>query len=114
MITLLTFQRLGRRFLSSFGFLVAIGILLSAWAQDAGLPEGPARIPIRKADQDAATPSPTEAQAKSMGESIIETVGQSRYELIGQQKEGVEFIWTPALLMQQVLREDVLISYPNE
>lgn len=114
MVRLHSILNLGRFLLSAAGVLLAVGILVSTFAQDADPPEVSSGIPVRKADGENANATAPAAKAISMGESIIESVGQTRYEPIGQQKEGVEFIWTPALLIQQVLREEVLITYPNE
>lgn len=46
--------------------------------------------------------------------SVIEEVSMAKFAGVGQQKEAFDFLWTPGLLLRELLQEDPLVSYPDE
>jgi hypothetical protein len=52
--------------------------------------------------------------ADSVGRQVGGQVGLGNFDLSLEAKENADFLLTPALLVQEALREDIIITYPME
>lgn len=50
----------------------------------------------------------------SMGQDIVQMIGDSQFQPSFEMRENVDFLMTPALVMQESLSSQSVITYPNE
>ncbi len=84
------------------GFVAATALLWGAdraRATDGSLPETPAAIM---------------AQKRSEVDRQVLGVATQVFEPSLEMKENVDFLLTPALLLQEAMSEDILLTYPSE
>ncbi len=47
-------------------------------------------------------------------DEFLEQASRVRFANAGQQKESFEFLWTPGLMLKEMLQETPIVVYPNE
>lgn len=73
----------------------------------------------RTSDQ-STTESPTDVEDSATATDSLDANNPSldmvtmKYTRVAQQKEAFDFLWTPALLIQQSLDDSSFVSYPPE
>ncbi len=82
-------------------------VLLVMLSQVAGSDQTPA--PLRPRN----TPVP-EAHKERIAKKIASEYGSGPFQTSLEMKENVDFLLTPALLVQEAICEDVVITYPTE
>jgi hypothetical protein len=90
----------------SIKVLVGI-ILLVLLSQVVG--SSPARVPLRPRK----VPVP-EAQKQRIARGLAAGYGLGPFQPSLEMKENADFLLTPALLVQEALSDDVVITYPTE
>lgn len=86
---------------------VALGILLC--------PASPARVQVP-----TARAAPTSQAEKRLADldpvtrELIEEISVTKFAGAGEQKEAFDFLWTPGLLLRELLQDKPLVAYPNE
>lgn len=56
----------------------------------------------------------TESQKQAMAKQIVSRQSMSNFESSVEMKENVDFLLTPALLVQEAISDDVILTYPSE
>ncbi len=92
--------------LSKAILLVAVSLVLCLW-------KGPA-------DSTAAVDKTTRTQTNAKGQrqatfkKILSRAPLGNFQTSLEMKENVDFLLTPALLVQEVMSDDIVITYPSE
>jgi hypothetical protein len=56
----------------------------------------------------------TESQRQAMAKQIVSRQTTSNFEPSLEMKEDVDFLLTPALLVQESISDDIILTYPTE
>ncbi|MEY2726275.1 MAG: hypothetical protein RLZZ458_2142 [Planctomycetota bacterium] len=64
--------------------------------------------------QEGDKPDGSAPEATFRDNPVMNQITTAKYASTASQREAVDFLWTPGLLLQQVLKGDGIIIYPEE